>query len=760
MRSCIINGYILLIFLLPLHTVWAQDYKPGQVIEIDKIQQSACLGTSLMILEDKTKTLNLVQVLEARDNGRFRPSPGAVPSFGYTDSAYWVYFTVKNNLPVEYDCLLEVLDMDEVRLYIPSPQGGYNEKRAGQEVPNPDGLLKYGNILMKITLPPLATRTCFMRFENQDPMILQSNLWSTEGYFMSNQVKQIFYGIYLGIMAAMILYNLFIFLTLKDISYLYYVLYIFSIGFYHLFSANIIQEYFMPLNPWLMDHLETLAIGFIFIWAIQFGRHYLLTRKNTPKWDTVLRGGMFFGIALIIMSLLLPFTLTMIIASIGMLLLITVMLVSAIICLKKKYRPTIFYLSAWSIVAIGAVCYVLRNFSVLPSFFLTDESILLGSILEALLLAFGLAFRIDLLRREKEQATAYALENLRKANKFKHDYGQLFMLNPLGIALVDGTGNYLAVNPSYCKIYGYADQEILGENFIQLIIPESERAKEKTRFLNLFKKQKQHKPFEVLEQQHLTKNGETVAIQCYRDYTTNEKEEVNGLLMCTVDITEQKKQADRIRASLEEKEYLLKEIHHRVKNNLQLIISLINFKLRHMHEEKYLDLFKSIQNRIYTIALVHNRLYLSKNLAKISFKEYIQNLVGHLLSILKIDSNKIRIKTEVKDIYLGISLAIPCGLIINELVMNALKYAFPDTGGGMVKISFSRQKNHLEDSKIHYILEIRDNGAGFPEGFDFHTAESFGLQLTATLVEQLEGSICRTGKKGVGFRIDFYSDDD
>jgi PAS domain S-box-containing protein len=759
LRSRIICSCILIFFLIPVVGSWAQAYAPGQVVEAGKTQQSICLGTCLMILEDNTGTMELAQVLKARDNGLFQPSPGAVPSFGYTDAAYWIYFTVRNNLTVAEDSMLEILDMDEIRLYIPSPQGGYTEKRAGQEVLHPDGFLKYGNILMKITLPPQATQTYFMRFKNQDPMILHVNLWSMEGYFMSNQVKQIFYGIYLGIMAAMILYNLFIFLTLRDISYLYYVLYIFSIGFYHLFSANIIQEYVMPLHPWLMDHLETLAIGFIFVWAIQFGRHYLLTWKNTPDMDKILRGGIVFGIALIFISLFFPFNLTMIIASIGILLLIGVILIAAIICLKKKYRPTIFYLSAWSIVALGAVCYVLRNFSVLPSFFLTDESILIGSMLEALLLAFGLAFRIDLLRREKEQATAYALENLRKADKFKHDYGQLFMLNPLGIALVDGKGNYVAVNPSYCRIYGYDNQEIIGENYIQLIIPAGERTKEKTRFSDLFKKQKQKKPFEVLEQQHVTKNGGAITIQCYRDYTTNEKEEVNGLLMCTVDITERKKQADRIKASLKEKEFLLKEIHHRVKNNLQLITSLINFKLRHMHEEKYRDFFKSIQNSIYSIALVHNKLYLSENLAKISFKEYIQNLVSHLFSVLKIDSNRIAIKTEVKDAHLGISLAIPCGLIINELVMNALKYAFPNKSGGTVKISFSRQKNHLEESKIHYILEIRDNGVGFPEGLDFHTAESFGLQLVTTLVEQLEGSIRRTGKKGVGFRIEFYSED-
>jgi len=751
-NRCFLIFFLFLLQIIFVRTVWAED-----VINLDKNFENIHLGPGLMILEDKGGRMDLSDVIDARENGQFVQNRQMVPSFGYTSSAYWIYITITNNHPRNYECLLEVLDMDTIQLYVPSENGEYTVKQAGQEVEDSDGFLKYGNVLFKIIVPAGSTQTYYLRFENQDPMILQVTLWSLERYFLSNQTKQIFYGIYLGIIAAMILYNLFVFLMLRDISYLYYVLYIFSIGFYHLFSANVLQEYFFHLPAWLQDPLETLAVGSIIIWAIQFGRHYLLSSKNIPHWDKVLRGGMYFGIALILTPIVLPFNIIMIIGSLGILLIIGTILIAVILCLKKRYRPAFFYLSAWSVLASGAVCYILRNFAVLPSFILTDESIIIGSILEALLLAFGLAYRIDILRKEKEQAKASALENLRKANKFKHDYRQLFMLNPLGIALLDRQGNYLAVNQAYCEMYEYSYKEILGENLFNLVIPEKEREKEKHKFTAIFKEQKQQKPLEVLEQQHITKNHRPITIQSFRDYTTDEKEEITGLLLCSADITERKKQADKIRASLEEKEYLLKEIHHRVKNNLQLIISLINFKLRHLREDKYIDLFKSIQNRIYTIALVHNRLYLSKNLAKISFKEYIQNLVRHLLSVLKIDSNSITVKTEVKDIHLGISLAVPCGLIINELVMNALKYAFPGTAGGTIKISLKVQKNHLEDSKIIYILDIRDSGIGFPAGFDFHKTDTFGLQLVVTLVEQLEGSIEKSGKKGVGFRIRFRS---
>ncbi|MBN1797727.1 MAG: PAS domain S-box protein [Spirochaetales bacterium] len=709
-----------------------------------------------MILEDKQKNMSFSEVKQAKDQGLFRRSTSSTPSFGYTASAYWVYITIKNDLTQDNNCLLEILNMDEILLYLPDKEGSYNQKKAGHLVENPAGFLKYGNVLFKITIPAQSTQVFYIRFENQDPMIFRLNLWSLETYFLSNQTKQIFYGIYLGIIAAMILYNLFIFLTLKDISYLYYVLYIFSIGFYHLFAADVIQEYFFNMHPWLMDNLETIATGFVLIWAVQFCRHYLLTNKTLPNWDKALRIGMYFGVIIILTPLFLPFTIRSMVSSFGLLLVIITILITVIICLKKSYPPAFFYLFAWSIVAIGAVSYILRNFAILPSFFITDESILLGSILEALLLSFGLAFRIDILRKEKEQAKAHALASLKKANKFEHDYRQLFMLNPLGIALLNDKGIYIAANPAYCATYKYTYKEIIGNNFIDLIIPKNERAKEKQKFSQLFNKNQ--KKLSVSEQQHINRKGNLITTQCYRDYTTNESGEVTGLLLCTADITEGKKQADRIKASLEEKEYLLKEIHHRVKNNLQIVTSLINFKVRHLQNAEHMDIFKSIQNRINSIALVHNRLYLSKNLAKISFKEYIQALASHLLSALKIESHKISIKIEAKDIYLGISLAIPCGLIINELLTNALKYAFPKPSGGNIKISFYKEKIHLEDSKIHYILEIRDNGIGFPEGFDFYNTETFGLQLVITLVEQLEGNIEKIGRKGVGFKIRFYSE--
>ncbi len=750
-RSCFFRFLVLILLFVSVHKLSAEP-----IVVLNGTKQSFSLGSSLMIFEDKQKNMDFSEIKQAKDEGLFAQSTSSTPSFGYTSSAYWVYIIIKNKLAQDNNCLLEILNMDEILLYLPDNQGSYIQKRAGHLVENPAGFLKYGNVLFKITIPAQSTQTFFIRFENQDPMIFQINLWSLETYFLANQTKQVFYGIYLGIIAAMILYNLFIFLTLKDISYLYYVLYIFSIGFYHLFSANVIQEYFFDTHPWLMDNLETIAIGFIFIWAMQFCRNYLLTKQNLPRWDTILRVGIYFGIALILTPFFLPFVIRSIIGSIGLLLFIIAVLISVIICLKMKYRPAFFYLSAWSVLAIGAVSYILRNFAIFPSFFITDESFLIGSIFEALLLSFGLAFRIDILRKEKEQAKAYALESLKTAKKFKHDYRQLFMLNPLGIALLNDKGIYIAANPAYCATYKYTYEEIIGKNFIDIIIPQNERVKEKQKFCKLF--QKKQKKLPLLEQQHITKTGKPMTIQCYRDYTMNEKEEVTGLLLCTADITESKKQADRIKASLEEKEYLLKEIHHRVKNNLQIITSLINFKVRHLQNIEHIDIFKSIQNRINSIALVHNRLYLSKNLAKISFKEYIQALVSHLLSALKIESHKISIKIEVKDIHLGISLAIPCGLIINELITNALKFAFPKTTGGNIKISFYKEKIHLEDSKIHHILEIRDNGIGFPDGFDFYNTETFGLQLVITLVEQLEGNIEKIGRKGVGFKIRFYSE--
>ncbi len=214
------------------------------------------------------------------------------------------------------------------------------------------------------------------------------------------------------------------------------------------------------------------------------------------------------------------------------------------------------------------------------------------------------------------------------------------------------------------------------------------------------------------------------------------------------DITKRKKAEEKIKKSLEEKEVLLKEIHHRVKNNMQVISSLINIQAMRIKDKKAQEIFKDTRNRVMSMALVHERLYRSENLAGIDFKMYIERMSVHLMSYYKELSQNIELKTDVEGILLDITKAVPLGLIANELITNSLKHAFPKSKKGEINIEFYKKGKT-------YHLNIGDNGIGFPKALDFSKAESMGMDLVNSLVKQINGSIRLSMDKGTLFKITF-----
>ncbi|MHB9029351.1 MAG: sensor histidine kinase [Candidatus Latescibacterota bacterium] len=211
---------------------------------------------------------------------------------------------------------------------------------------------------------------------------------------------------------------------------------------------------------------------------------------------------------------------------------------------------------------------------------------------------------------------------------------------------------------------------------------------------------------------------------------------------------------ERIKKSLREKESLLKEVHHRVKNNLQIIHSLLNLQLPYIRDEYAVKAFKDSQNRIFSMALIHEKLYQSESLARIDLSEYIPSLVSNLFISYGANEAAIRAELHVEKISLDIDTVIPCALIINELVSNSLKHAFPDTWrctgeAGVVRIDlYSGAGDEL-------VLMVKDNGMGLPEGMEIQSYETLGLKLVTILVKQLSGAIRVSTNGGTEFMITF-----
>ena len=199
----------------------------------------------------------------------------------------------------------------------------------------------------------------------------------------------------------------------------------------------------------------------------------------------------------------------------------------------------------------------------------------------------------------------------------------------------------------------------------------------------------------------------------------------------------------------EEKEVMLREIHHRVKNNLQIILSILNIQARKMNDERIIGFIKESESRIQTMAIIHEKLYQSDNLASISFKEYISELIEFIYTIYNVDREKIKYIVSETDIHLNINTAVPLGLIINELISNSLKHAFQrsESGSILIQLTAIRPKE--------YELIISDTGSGFPESIDLKKTDTLGLKLIQTLTRQMEGKLIVSGHNGAVFNIQF-----
>jgi len=200
---------------------------------------------------------------------------------------------------------------------------------------------------------------------------------------------------------------------------------------------------------------------------------------------------------------------------------------------------------------------------------------------------------------------------------------------------------------------------------------------------------------------------------------------------------------------LEEKETLLQEIHHRVKNNLQVISSLLSLQAQQIQDEEVLEMFGHSQHRVQSMALIHEKLYQSDELARVDFADYVRNLADNLFESYQIDAHHIELELEVEAVLLGIDEAIPCGLIINELVLNALKYAFPDGRDGKIWV-------HMRgEEEGRYLMAIGDDGVGLPAGLNLADVDTLGLRLVQILTQQLKGELLVERQKGTEFRISF-----
>ncbi|MBX3468505.1 MAG: PAS domain S-box protein [Planctomycetes bacterium] len=317
---------------------------------------------------------------------------------------------------------------------------------------------------------------------------------------------------------------------------------------------------------------------------------------------------------------------------------------------------------------------------------------------------------------------------------------------PDGMVVVDRTGRIVIVNGQIERIFGYAREELIGQP-IEVLVPD--------RF----------KPLHVAHRDGYFAAPKTRPMGAGAPSLTGRKRDGTefpveislspmhtreGLLVTAAirDITDRKEVETRLRSSLQEKEVLLKEIHHRVKNNLQIVSSMLSLQLDQLSDPKALELFKESQTRVRSIALFHETLYQSRDLARVDVAEYLRGLATGLFATYGVDPGRIALAVDAEDVPLGVDAAISCGLIVNELLSNALKHAFPAGAAGQVQVRLRRDGDEVA-------LEVADDGVGVPPALDFRAASTLGLKLVCILTEQVHGRIELERGRGSRFVLRF-----
>ncbi len=323
-------------------------------------------------------------------------------------------------------------------------------------------------------------------------------------------------------------------------------------------------------------------------------------------------------------------------------------------------------------------------------------------------------------------------------------YRVLFETAKDAIFLNDETGKFMDVNSAACELLGYSKEELLKLSNREIDAdPRGYEAFTKVR--NGLMKET---VFEVNQQR---KDGTLVPVEISgKSFEIGDRK---LFLAIARDITEHKRAEDQIKASLREKEVLLREIHHRVKNNLQVVSSLLNMQARNAKDKNTIEILSEARDRIKTMSLIHSQLYESRDLAEINMKGFVDLLLGQLLQSYPVGDTRITPVVRADDYPFPISVAVPVGLIINELLSNALKHAFVGRDEGKIEVSLTAS----EGGGIH--LTVGDDGAGLPPGFDINESKTLGLRLVKILTEdQLQGTLEVTSDGGATFEIEFETE--
>ena len=414
----VVFSFLVLFIVITTFTPLSEAHHVFSPVIITENLAQHPLGLHSEYLEDTTGKLSFAEILSGESDHQFIRPQTERPGFGFTSSAYWLKFTIVNSLSQAANYFLEVEYplLDSIDLYEVTADNRVQLTKAGDHLPFHSREIQFRNFIFPVNIDPGEEATYYLRFETKSSMNLPLSLLSPEKLAERISREQTLLGFYYGALFAMLVFSLFVFFSLRDITYLYYVFFILGFMLFQLSLNGLAFQYFWPNNIWWANNNIPFFICFALLFATLFTRHSLYSKVNIPRLDAIMKILAVLTTIVMVVSLFADYGLSIRLAAL-MAISSLVLMIAGFICAFRGYRPAIYYSVAWSVFLIFVAIYSLKSFGFLPNVFVTNWGMQIGSFWEVIILSMGLADRFHIMEKEAMQR-----KGLEASTKAKSDF--------------------------------------------------------------------------------------------------------------------------------------------------------------------------------------------------------------------------------------------------------------------------------------------------------------------------------------------------
>jgi len=452
---------------------WTRPAYPKVPLALNNSHDSFAVGKYLDILEDPEKSWDIYDVTSPPLSAQFAPTNRETPNFGITPSAFWVRFTVRNDSPTisQWFLVYELPVMERIDLFIPTGKGQYLHKQEGLVLPFSEKEIKHRKFVSPLDIDPQSPLTVYMRFESGSTMLLALSLWNPQAFEAHAGNTNLLLGICVGIILVLVTYNLFLFLSIREKSTLYYVLFLLTFGLNQTGIIGLARQYLWSDSPWLAIHAFAFFGALSQFFGLMFARAYLKTKEHTPRTDMVI-------LAIQVLSLLAAFSIfsdtgigNLFINLTGVLT-FAVLIAASLMCWVKGYRPARFLLLAWSPFFFCGLLFVLAMSGLLEFNDVTQYGFFISFCVGGILLSYAMGDRLHILKDQYLEESVLRQRVEREMHKSEKKLRIILEESPDVVLVVDQrSGHILSVNDAVLGILGYESNDLIGRPF-SLLFPE------------------------------------------------------------------------------------------------------------------------------------------------------------------------------------------------------------------------------------------------------------------------------------------------